>query len=297
MQSFATKDIKYNFMVDTMMIASIDGNFDKSEEAIIEQYFEMFKITEKEAKDLRYIYEMFYTQNGNALYRYFKRNEYMKVELFQYLLDYYKIDMAYELVEDEKKILTFDFFKPTFTSGSLGNGATEIMTKPVNNAQFCIYLNSAFMDKTIEIDGNGKVVDSESKNLLMDLDSSDIEFRDGEFVINTTIDKEKKITGVTYVIANMFIEWVSEFNNTIYKLSSIEKSEHMSMISFNVSLNNEFIYNLFGGYFDVKYSHYVAKTYNNTEIGIGIACSNTSPLKEDNLFKNISFRMIKLPNE
>ena len=45
MKSFTTKDIKYNFMVDCMMIASIDGEFDESEKAIIEQYFEMFKIT------------------------------------------------------------------------------------------------------------------------------------------------------------------------------------------------------------------------------------------------------------
>ena len=117
MQSFMTKEIKYNLIIDAMMIASIDGNFDEKEKALINEYFEMFKISKKEAEDLRYIYEMFYAQDGNALFRYFKRNEYMKVELFQYLLDYYKIDMAYELVEDEKKILTFEFFKPDFTSG------------------------------------------------------------------------------------------------------------------------------------------------------------------------------------
>jgi uncharacterized tellurite resistance protein B-like protein len=218
MQSFATKDIKYNFMVDAMMIASIDGEFDESKEAIIKQYFEMFKITKKEATDLRYIYEMFYTQNGNALYRYFKRNEYMKIELFQYLLDYYEIDMAYELKEDEKKILTFEFFKPTFESGSLGNGATEIMTKPVDNAQFCIYLNSAFMDKTIEIDGNGKVVDSESKNLLMDLDNSDIKFKNNKFLVNCNEDEGIKVTGVTCLITEMFIDWQSKIDNQEYSI-------------------------------------------------------------------------------
>ncbi|MDQ7004059.1 MAG: hypothetical protein Q9N67_03685 [Ghiorsea sp.] len=172
MQSFATKDIKYNFMVDAMMIASIDGSFDDAENAIIEQYFEMFKITKAEEKDLRYIYEMFYKQDGNALFRYFgKKNKdaihIIKPELFQYLLDYYKIDMAYELQEDEKKILTFEFFKPTFERGKLGKGATEIMTKPVSNAQFCIFLNAVFMDEEIEIDGNGKVVDKKTKNYFL----------------------------------------------------------------------------------------------------------------------------------
>ncbi|MDQ7002449.1 MAG: hypothetical protein Q9N02_07145, partial [Ghiorsea sp.] len=193
MQSFATKDIKYNFMVDAMMIASIDGSFDDAENAIIEQYFEMFKITVDEEEDLRYIYEMFYKQDGNALFRYFgEKNKdaihIIKPELFQYLLDYYKIDMAYELQEEEKKILTFEFFKPPFETGSLGHGATEIMTKPVSNAQFCIFLNAVFMDDWIEVDGNGKVVDSESKDLLMDMDHSDIHLEDEVFIINS--DKE-----------------------------------------------------------------------------------------------------------
>lgn len=296
MQSFATKDIKYNFMVDCMMTASIDGNFDENEEALIEQYFEMFKITKKEAKDLRYIYEMFYTQNGNALYRYFKRNEYIKVELFQYLLDYYKIDMAYELVEDEKKILTFEFFKPTFEEGSLGNGATEIMTKPVNNAQFCIYLNSAFMYKSIEIDGNGKVVDTESKDLLMNLDNSNIEFKDGVFLLNSAENEDKKITGITYVIAKMFIAWISEYNKENYKITSVDGDYHTLMESFNINLVDEFYYNKY----DSRYSqlaNHMKQIFNNNVIIITNKNDSSYPTRNNINSKDISFRMMKLSRE
>jgi hypothetical protein len=38
----------------------------------------------------------------------------MKIELFQYLLDYYQIDMAYEVTVDEKKLLELEFFKSIF---------------------------------------------------------------------------------------------------------------------------------------------------------------------------------------
>jgi uncharacterized tellurite resistance protein B-like protein len=307
MQAFATKDIKYNFMIDAMMIASIDDNFDESEKAILEQYFEMFKITKDEEKDLRYLYEMFYTQNGNALYRYFKKEDKnkpykIKEELFKYLLDYYKIDMAYELKEDEKKILTFEFFKPTFEEGSLGDGATEIMTKPVNNAQFCIYLNSAFMDKTIEIDGNGKVVDSKSKDLLMDLDNSDIILKDNEFLVSSADDEEKKITGVTYVMAEMFIEWVSEFNDVEYGLSAFDGygNESYGLVDFN-SFENipdyEFIRIYNSSYQGISrlnkasnegysYMYYKGSTNNRT-------------LSIDNLFNDYvsSFRMVKVVEE
>jgi uncharacterized tellurite resistance protein B-like protein len=298
MQSFATKDIKYNLMVDCMMIANIDGRLHENEKAVIEQYFEMFKITKKEAEDLRYIYEMFYTQNGNALYRYFKRNEYMKIELFQYLLDYYEIDMAYELKEDEKKILTFEFFKPTFEKGSLGNGATEIMTKPINNAQFCIYLNSAFMDKIIEIDGNGKVVDSESKNLLMDLNNSDIEFEDGEFIINNAEDEEKKITGVTLLCVIYFIEWISN-ENIKYSLPHFHVNYHSDQDSDNYIFGS-----IFNDYPISKEFYYTSAKSKNDE-GFRISPKNTVPhFFASNPSKiggrssaTASFRMMKLPEE
>jgi len=109
MQSFNSKDIKYNFMIDCMMIANANDDFDESKEAIIEEYFKMLKITALEAFDLRDLYKKFYTQNGHALLKYFglsKDTSYSlfktKVENFQYLIDYYKINFAYELAEEVK---------------------------------------------------------------------------------------------------------------------------------------------------------------------------------------------------
>jgi len=310
MQSFATKDIKYNFMVDAMMTASIDGNFDASEEAIIEQYFEMFKITKDEEKDLRYIYEMFYTQDGNGLYRYFgiknKNAKYtIKPELFQYLLEYYEIDMAYELQEEEKKLLDFEFFKPTFKEGELGNGATEIMTKPVNNAQFCIYLNYAFMDKKIEIDGNGKVVDSESKDLLMDLDKSDIYLEDGKFIVDK--DKyENRVTGITYVAANLFIAWASGVNGVKYGLTSFTICQ-VYMDSFSTPIFGEFYYgyynrnyNNYSGYRRANNKYYSQKyfSYNDNQSWYDGYSSSYDPKVDENYTsKETSFRMMKLPVE
>ncbi len=242
-QSFETKDIKYNFIIDAMMIAGIDDNFCDNKKAVISEFCEMFKITKKETEDLEKIYEMFYVQNGNALYRYFKRNEYMKVELFQYLLDYYKIDMAYELLEDEKKILTFEFFKPTFEYGGLGNNAKEIMTKPVSNIQVCIYLN-ACINKSIEFNGTGKVVDSESKYLLIDLDNSDIGFNDDIFYLKNRGKDNEKITGITAEFVKLFVKWISSLYNEQLKIVQLyaDSSSDCSIIIVDKihSIKNEF---------------------------------------------------------
>ena len=298
MQSFMTKDIKYNFMIDAMMIASVDRNFDDSEKAVIEQYFEMLKITKDEEKDLKYLYEIFYTQNGNALYRYFKRNEYMKVELFQYLLDYYQINMEYELKEDEKKILKFEFFKPTFNNGGLAEGAIEIMTKPVNNAQFRVFLNTAFMTNKIEIDGNGNIVDSETKDLLMDLDMSDIEFKDNEFIINSAVDEEKKITGITYTMANMFSKWVSEFNEEKYKLSAYEDYQIVDFSSFTNKPVKEMIYS---NYMPFRPSYkrigYVILQLSDNSNSVNFHNYRSSTIDKNFCSEECSFRMMKLPKK
>jgi len=239
---------------------------------------------------------MFYAQDGNALYRYFKRNEYMKIELFQYLLDYYKVDMAYELVEDEKKILTFEFFKPTFEYGKLRDGATEIMIKPINNAQFCIYLNSVFMDKTIEIDGNGKVVYSESKGLLMDLDSSDIEFKDSVFLVSSADKENNKTTGITLILALLFIEWLNSSQNIKYSLPHFHLPYHDKS-------RHDCIYgSVFNDYPITKEFYYTSATHENDE-GFRISPSNTIPHFFASAPSKIygdssstaSFRMMKLP--
>ena len=293
MQSFMSKDIKYNFMVDAMIIASIDGNFDDKERAIVSEYFEMFKITTDEAKDLRYIYEMFYTQNGNALFRYFgkqRKNDVftIKVEHFQYLLDYYQIDMKYELQEEEKNILTFEFFKPTFSDGGLADKATEIMTKPVSNAQFCLWLNSAFMSKTIELNGDAKLVESKTKDLLMDLAMSDIEFVDNTFVLNSSQEDEKKITGLTYVAGKLFATWASEHNKEKYTLSQYyDDNDYTDVSSFTNNPLKEIISLLDNNYCKIiKLSGSYLCFYSS---------SYYSSIDKTFHDKETSFRLMKLP--
>jgi len=291
MQSFATKDIKYNFMVDAMMIASIDGEYDESEEAIIEQYFEMFKITKKEAEDLRYIYEMFYTQNGNALYRYFKRNEYMNVELFQYLLDYYKIDMAYELVEDEKKILTFEFFKPTFSNTYMKLvGANEIATKAVSNAQFCIFLNNKYLSKEIEIYDDNTIISMEDKKLLLDLKNSSIVLKDKVFQVNNSKIEEEKVTGITYKVAKEFIYWVSQKDEKKYKISEFWGDDHRNDGDGNLDVSSFKNNPISDEFFFFKYANsYAIASSKKT----GIFPLSENKIEADYNSKKTSFRFMK----
>lgn len=217
MNAFGTKDIKYNLMVDAMMLAQRDGEFCESEKALMEQYFEMFKISEKEEKDLKYIFELFYAQDARALARYFNRNRMIKQSLFNYLLEYYKIDLAYALKEEEKELLDFKWFEPTFYAGGLYN-ATEIMKYPISNAQFFIYLNARYDENAIVVEENRVYKNDEEKTVLMELENSDISFKDASFSIENSTKYDEKITGITPASVEDFVKWINGLQDKEYKI-------------------------------------------------------------------------------
>ena len=303
-KSFSNKNIKYTFLIDAMIIANRDGIFDESEKALIDEYFDMFKITEDEKKDLKYIFKLFYTQDGNGLYRHFKKDYRYKPykinpKIFEYLLEYYGIDMKYELKKEEEKILDFKFFEPDL-GGDVSNNY-KIMEKPVSNAQFVIFLNALLIDSLIEVEDN-KVFDAKTKTLLMDLNNSDIEYIDNKFVVDKQENEDNRITGITYNFASRFIGWVSKYKNENYEIlrfSARNKVEYayINVKDFPVIPNNEFIgiYTIYySGNFRWEYSNYKYVYMRNIPNG-SFELNSYTYKGNDETFnsKDVSFRMIK----
>jgi uncharacterized tellurite resistance protein B-like protein len=54
MQTLNTKDIKYNLLVDCIMMGYRDENYCDNEKAMINQYFKMFKISDYEGSEFEY---------------------------------------------------------------------------------------------------------------------------------------------------------------------------------------------------------------------------------------------------
>jgi hypothetical protein len=222
----------------------------------------------------------------------------MKIELFQYLLDYYQIDMAYEVTVDEKKLLEFEFFKPTFKDGKLGLDCEEIMTKPINNAQFCIFLNSAYMSKQIAIDGNGKVVDNVTKNIVMDLDLSEIKFDGKLFNTECSDDDWLKATGMTTVLVDTFLNWINAKYDSeyVYYVTNVDGSWSIDMSDFKITLENEFLINRYDSSYTTKNSWYVGLIWNSSKITIDRDNKAIIP-KNDDLYYDVSFRLMRKPKQ
>ena len=288
MNAFGTKDIKYNLMVDAMILAQRDGDFHKSETALIEQYFEMFKISEKEAEDLKHIFESFHAQDARALARYFNRNRMIKQSLFNYLLEYYKIDLVYALKEEEKELLDFKWFKPTFKEGGLQD-ANEIMKQPISNAQFFIYLNARYDENAISVQENKVYRNNEEKTLLMELENSDISFKDGGFSIEDSNKDEEKITGITADTVEDFVKWINDLQNKKYKLVEFFTTK----VSFHSNIDRSSLKIVFPGneYFVYKNEIKVAHDINTSSNGFGsyIYPQNVA----ENTSNKFSFRLMR----
>ena len=115
LKAFKSKDVKYSFMMDCLMIANADGNFDESEEVLIEQFFELYEISIKEKNLLVTLFEKFQTKDPKVIYDFFSENE-DKKNLFGYLLNYYKIDLSLlekdnEVAKETKKQEQEEFFR------------------------------------------------------------------------------------------------------------------------------------------------------------------------------------------
>ena len=248
MNAFGTKDIKYNLMVDAMILAQRDGDFHKSETALLEQYFEMFKISEKEAEDLKYIFESFHAQDARALARYFNRNRMIKQSLFNYLLEYYKIDLIYALKEEEKELLDFKWFEPTFEYGGLQD-ANEIMKQPISNAQFFIYLNARYDENAISVQENEVYMNDEEKTLLMELKNSNISFKDGVFCLEDSTKDDEKITGITAGSVEDFVKWINGLECAEYKIVEFYGKNGWS----NIFITSDNLTTVFRGNEFIKY--------------------------------------------
>jgi hypothetical protein len=172
------------------------------------------------------------------------------------------------------------------------------MTKPINNAQFCIFLNSAYMSKQIAIDGNGKVVDNVTKNIVMDLDLSEIKFDGKLFNTECSDDDWLKATGMTTVLVDTFLNWINAKYDSeyVYYVTNVDGSWSIDMSDFKITLENEFLINRYDSSYTTKNSWYVGLIWNSSKITIDRDNKAIIP-KNDDLYYDVSFRLMRKPKQ
>lgn len=241
-ETFQSNDIKYNFIIDCFAIADIDGNFDDEEKELIEQYEELFNITKMESEELYNIFTFLKHKNSSKLLALFEKSNFFKKNDFDYLIDYYKLDLSKEFKDGDIKAFTFEFAMPHIRHGNLKN-ATKISVKPINNLQFSIFLNDLYAKEKIIFSKNKDILSADSKKLILSHRNKTIHFKDS-FFKPKKFTKKEKVVFVTFTGALMFIDWVNETFGKTYKLTELQadKYNNLSMDDLNdYLLDNELI--------------------------------------------------------
>ncbi len=203
------KELKYVFLLDALVLANYDGNLDEDEKGLIEEFAKLLKIKKDVVEKLEYLEKLIRERDKLALYRFFLGKYPFDVEIFNYLLDFFKIkkeELLKEYVDDVKKKIKFSYNK-------LFNEHYKIpltfiySDSPITVKTYSYFLQYLFDKNELEIIENDKIVNSNGEIILL-LDKNDITIKNGTIYSNST-----EYVKVTLIGAKLFLSWLREVIN------------------------------------------------------------------------------------
>ncbi len=247
------KELKYVFLLDALVLANYDGDLDEEEKGLIEEFAKLLKIKKDVFEKLEYLEKIIREKDKLALYRFFLGKYPFDVEIFNYLLDFFKIkkeELLKEYVDDLKKKIKFSYNK-------LSNEYNKIhliySDSPITVKTYSYFLQYLYDKNELNIIENNKIVNSNGEIILL-LDKNNITIKNGTIYSNST-----EYVKVTLIGAKLFLSWLREVisadvNFTLINLNLYEDLIYEEKDIFN---ENEIIlfeeYN--GNRFFVKYDN------------------------------------------
>ncbi|MBF0239747.1 MAG: TerB family tellurite resistance protein [SAR324 cluster bacterium] len=213
-KSFSDRNIKYVFMFDCLMMAYRDERFHENEKTLLNDYFEMLKLTEKEKQQIIYIHEKIRTQDQHALFRLFRSRDFLQKNCYEYLLKYYDIkeveDIEKDLLEEIRNELKFEQHEWIFCENSRSSDYLYTVSKePVTNRQYLLWLQWLYDHGKLVFRNENQEVRYENEKLLLNLGKSSIVFHLGVF----DCPDEKQhlpVTAISLAGATEFCVWYKQ---------------------------------------------------------------------------------------
>ena len=96
--SFEGTDIKNTFLLDCIILAGRDGEIDNKEKTIISEYKEALSISNEEIENYYVLYDLILKNDISGINELLLQKKTLKVELFQYILDYNNLDISDDIL-------------------------------------------------------------------------------------------------------------------------------------------------------------------------------------------------------
>ena len=198
------EDLKINFMIEVVVIAFKDGEFDEAEQGMFDDYLEMLEITDKK-DDIMYLATALTDKNIDLALSFYTAKKEM-FEKYDYMFDMLGIDVAKEL----KELYSWEWVEWRLEKGNIEDD-NLVASKPVTVRQCCVFLNSMVISKDIaQIPNTDKFESVEGKKLMIEnIANANIDFEDGLFHYDEE-NKESDFLGATSDFITIFTEWVNE---------------------------------------------------------------------------------------
>ena len=220
MAFFPERDIKYVFMFDCLMLAYCDEEFHEKEKAIIDQYFEGLKLTDREKEQILYLHEKIKEQDKRAVYRFFLQKDAIKKELYEYLLDYYDMRIASieeEIVDEIKRAMKFEMLEWSYSEYhyhySHQHRIIEVSTAPINNYQFLLFLQWLSDNHSLLFEGD--LVMNSDRSPICNLNV--IKFENGSFILKEN-EKYMPVSFISPYSTSLFFEWLNNILGSNYHI-------------------------------------------------------------------------------
>jgi uncharacterized tellurite resistance protein B-like protein len=229
------ENIKINFLIEVIVIAFKDGEFDESEQEMFDDYLEMFELTQKKDIIMYMALALVDKDIDLALSLYIADKEFFN--RYDYMFDMVDIDIEKELNN------VFDWEWTTWTTGSYGsirkNRLVSLFTENVQRVTICI--NSNIISKSLErrvgtnqyyVNNNKVLDDGFITNIALDKDLYSYSCDTNEPVIfaNTSMSK----------FINFYISWLN--NNIANDIARMEV--HLSYSSSSASGDEKIGFNI-----------------------------------------------------
>lgn len=192
------EDTKINFLIEAVVLAFKDGNFDESEKEMFNDYVEMLELEDKKEIILHMAKALANKDVDLALSLYTADKEFFNK--FDYLFDIVDIDIEKEL----KELYSWEWVEFRLEQGNVEDD-NLVASKPVTARQFCVFLNSALISGDLKQVVNTTQFEYDNKVVVKDIDRINLEF-DELFSYNED-EKNNDIVGVEDV--ESFVEFVN----------------------------------------------------------------------------------------
>jgi len=199
------EDVKLNFLIEAVVLAFKDGEFDESEKEMFNDYIEMLELEDKK-DDIMYMATALVDKNIDlALSIYTAKKEFFLK--FDYMFDMLDVDIEKEL----KELYNWEWVEFRLEQGQVEDN-NLVASKPVSVREFCVFLNSLVVSSeivSIPNTDNFELKNDDKELIIDDINRLNIDFENGLFCYVADI-QNNDFLGSNEVSITAFKDWVND---------------------------------------------------------------------------------------